>query len=87
MNNMTFTIARKPAPIDKAKQGSFGNASDFTALKKMTTIADGNSSKTAGVKNEITRARASPGFSVLTSIKLASANAPVIAAKIKKTHT
>ena len=84
---MPYSVARLPAPIDKAKNGRFNNASEYTAAKKILTIADSDGSAIQGVKNEISRAKASPGFSVIRAIKTAETIRREVTAKITKTHT
>jgi hypothetical protein len=84
---MPYSFARLPAAIDKAKNGRFNNASEFTTLKKTLAVSDSDLSEVQGVKNEISRAKASPGFSVLHSIRLATTIRREATAKITKTRT
>jgi hypothetical protein len=84
---MPYTFARLPAAIDKAKNGRFNNASEFTTMKKTLAISDSDQSEVQGVKNEISRAKASPGFSVLHSMRLATTVRREVTAKITKTST
>jgi hypothetical protein len=84
---MPYTFARLPAAIDKAKNGRFNNAGEFTTMKKTLAVSDADRSAVQGVKNEIARAKASPGFSVLHSIRLATTVRREVTAKITKVRT
>lgn len=84
---MPYSVARLPAPIDKAKNGRFNNASEFTTMKKTLAIADSDRSEVQGVKNEIARSKASPGFSVLHSIRMATTVRREVTVKITKVRT
>ncbi len=56
-------------------------------MKKTLAISDADQSEVQGVKNEISRAKASPGFSVLHSMRLATTVRREVTAKITKTST
>ena len=84
---MPYTFARLPAKIDKVKEGSFGNASNYTTAVKSLSTLNTSASKPATVKRAITTAKSSSGFSVINSIKVATSLLPNIKSKITKTHT
>jgi hypothetical protein len=84
---MPYSVPRLPARIDKAKEGSFGGASGFTSAVKALAATNVNASKPESVKKTITNGRANSGFSIITSLKYASALAPAIRSKLTKTHT
>ena len=84
---MPYSVPRNPAAIDKVKEGSFGNASDYTTVVKSLSTLNTYASQPATLKTSITNAKSSPGFSVINSIKVAIALLPDIASKITKIHT